>query len=140
MVETTRRMTVNVQPQGKNIVIAYLLWWFLGWAGLHRFYLGKTKTGLMMLGLSILGYATLIIGFGFIFLLYWGIWWVLDAYYVQKYVLEINTARGLPTSFVMLNTSHRGSDNLEQLAKLYSLFEKGAITKEQYESKRAGLL
>lgn len=140
MVETTRSMTVNVQPQGKNIVIAYLLWWFLGWAGLHRFYLGKTKTGLMMLGLSMLGYATLIIGFGFIFLLYWGIWWALDAYYVQKYVLEINTARGLPPSFVTLNTSHRGSDNLEQLAKLHSLFEKGAITKEQYESKRAGLL
>ena len=140
MVETTTSMTVNVQPQGKNIVIAYLLWWFLGWAGLHRFYLGKTKTGLMMLGLSILGYATLIIGFGFIFLLYWGIWWVLDAYYVQKYVLEINTARGLPTSFVTLNTSHRGSDKLKQLAKLHSLFEKGAITREQYESKRAGLL
>lgn len=140
MVETTRSMTVNVQPQGKNIVIAYLLWWFLGWVGLHRFYLGKTKTGLMMLGLSVIGFATAIFFIGFVFLGIWGIWWMLDAYYVQKYVAEFNAAHGLAASSFTLNTAQQGSDNLDQLAKLHSLFEKGAITKEQYESKRAGLL
>ena len=31
-------VTIKVNMDGKNILVAYLLWWFLGWAGIHRFY------------------------------------------------------------------------------------------------------
>lgn len=33
----------------KSKGIAYLLWFFLGWLGVHRFYLGKIGTGILYL-------------------------------------------------------------------------------------------
>ncbi|WGI20236.1 TM2 domain-containing protein [Amylibacter sp. IMCC11727] len=44
----------------KSMVIAYVIWFFLGQFGVHRMYLGRVRSGLLMLGL--------IVGFG-IFLL-----------------------------------------------------------------------
>jgi TM2 domain-containing membrane protein YozV len=35
----------------KSLVVAYVLWWFGGPIGAHRFYLGATRSGLAMLGL-----------------------------------------------------------------------------------------
>jgi TM2 domain-containing membrane protein YozV len=35
----------------KSLVVAYVLWWFGGPIGAHRFYLGATKSGFAMLGL-----------------------------------------------------------------------------------------
>lgn len=43
----------------KSKTVAYLLWFFLGWAGFHRFYVGKIFTGilyLLTLGLFGLGW------------------------------------------------------------------------------------
>lgn len=33
----------------KSKSVAYLLWFFLGWLGVHRFYLGKVGTGILYL-------------------------------------------------------------------------------------------
>lgn len=33
----------------KSKLAAYLLWFFLGWLSLHRFYLGKIGTGILYL-------------------------------------------------------------------------------------------
>lgn len=41
--------------EGKNWVAAMTLCWFLGSFGAHRFYTGKTNSGWIMLGLTILG-------------------------------------------------------------------------------------
>ena len=38
---------VNVSP--KSRLATSLLAWYLGWLGVHRFYLGKIGTGLLML-------------------------------------------------------------------------------------------
>jgi len=136
--------TVSVQMnlQGKNILVAYLLWWFLGWLGIHRFYLGRTKTGLAQLFLFIIGVLTLILIIGYFLLIAWIIWWLLDAYFTYKIVEEENQKLGVENSTLSLSKSGEINigNELDQLEKLHSLFEKGIITEEQYEEKKAKLI
>jgi TM2 domain-containing membrane protein YozV len=58
----------------RSVVAAYLIWFFLGYGGLHRMYLGLIMLAIfgvsMLLTLVFIGY----LGLGVI-----GIWWLLDA-------------------------------------------------------------
>ena len=47
--ETKAAEKTEGQASGKSKMVALLLCFFLGWAGGHRFYVGKVGTGLMML-------------------------------------------------------------------------------------------
>jgi len=67
---------------GKSVVIAYLLWFFFGYFGVHRFYLGKIPSGILMLALLVLGSLTTMIGIGFVLLAALGIWWLIDAVWI----------------------------------------------------------
>lgn len=49
-------------PSGKRFVITFILCFFLGFLGIHRFYVGKWGTGLLMLLTGALC----------------GIWWLVD--------------------------------------------------------------
>ena len=40
---------MNDAVSDKSRLVALLLCWFLGWLGLHRFYVGKTGTGILMI-------------------------------------------------------------------------------------------
>ena len=63
----------------KSRLAVVLLAWFLGTFGLHRFYLGKTGTGLVILILGIIGWSTTwMLGFGYLFLVAAGIWVTID--------------------------------------------------------------
>ena len=42
----------------KSAGLAYVLWFFLGGLGVHRFYLGSTGVGLLVLVCTILGFFT----------------------------------------------------------------------------------
>ena len=44
----------RIQNDGKNIVITYLFWFFLGFFSAHRFYLGRTSSAVLQLILNIL--------------------------------------------------------------------------------------
>jgi len=66
----------RVTNDGKNVVVAYLLWFFLGVFSAHRFYLGRPGTAI----LQILSYFVLI---GFI-------WWVIDFFLVPGMVRDGN--------------------------------------------------
>ena len=46
---------MQVYYSNKSKLVALLLAFFLGGAGIHRFYLGRKQSGLIMLGLTIIG-------------------------------------------------------------------------------------
>jgi TM2 domain-containing membrane protein YozV len=73
--ETMMRYDANK----KSALLAYALWFFLGFFGVHRMYLGRVGSGIAMLvlhGLSWLTWWILIgwLGFGIL-----GLWWLIDA-------------------------------------------------------------
>lgn len=133
-------VSVKVNVEGKNTIIAYLLWWFLGWAGVHRFYLGRTKSGIAQLLLFVLGWATAVIFIGYLMLLIWCIWWMLDAFFTYKMVEEENSKLGIEYSTFSLSKTDDSDNKIDQLEKLHALYEKGALTKEQYEQRKDDLL
>ena len=70
-------MEEEISPKSRLATV--LLAWFLGTLGLHRFYIGKIRTGLAILILGILGWATTWIwGLGLIFIAVAGVWVFID--------------------------------------------------------------
>lgn len=70
----------EVKNYGKNMVVAYILWYFLGMFGGHRFYMGRTGSAVAQLVLSI----TLV---GMIVTM---VWWIVDAFLVHSWVKDHN--------------------------------------------------
>jgi TM2 domain-containing membrane protein YozV len=62
----------------KSRLATTLLAFFLGQFGAHRFYVGKIWTAVIMLVLSIIGYATVMFMVGYAFLTAVGIWAFVD--------------------------------------------------------------
>ena len=48
------RAMMMFEANKKSVVVAYLLWFFFGWAGGHRFYAGKIGSGVAQLCSSFL--------------------------------------------------------------------------------------
>ncbi|MNO27384.1 TM2 domain protein [compost metagenome] len=70
----------EVKNQGKNMVIAYVLWYFLGLFGGHRFYMGKTGSAVAQLILSLTAIGMLVTF----------VWWIVDAFLTHTWVKEHN--------------------------------------------------
>jgi TM2 domain-containing membrane protein YozV len=66
----------GISPKSKTA--AALLAFFLGSLGIHRFYAGKVGTGIVILLLSIIGYATLTFTVGAFVLAAVGLWVLID--------------------------------------------------------------
>ncbi|MBR0070847.1 MAG: hypothetical protein IJP87_00785, partial [Campylobacter sp.] len=83
----------------RNNYIAYGLW-FLGGllglvglpigGGLHRIYCGKFISGFAQIALYWLGAFTVWFLVGFVFLLFWGIWWLVDLFFIGLWVEDLN--------------------------------------------------
>ncbi|HCJ53522.1 MULTISPECIES: TM2 domain-containing protein [Glutamicibacter] len=74
----------------KNTLVAYVLWFFLGQLGIHKFYLGQVVAGIVYLALGIIGWATTFILIGWVPL---GVLWVLliiDIFTIPGTVARIN--------------------------------------------------
>ena len=78
----------------KSKGIAYLLWFFLGVFSAHRFYLGKTGSGILYL---------------FTFQLF-GIGWIIDLFILGDIVDKYN----LMHSFIVPNKSQNVGDNVSE--------------------------
>jgi TM2 domain-containing membrane protein YozV len=62
--------------------VAYLLWFFVGWLGIHRFYLGRTGTGVAMLIIFLVSTVLSLVVVGLFGFLVLGIWWLVDAFLI----------------------------------------------------------
>ena len=78
----------RVTNEAKSVGVAYLLWFFLGGFGGHRFYLGRTGSAVVLLLLTIAGAITLVAGVGAIMLIIVGIWVLVDAFLIPGMVTQ----------------------------------------------------
>ncbi|SIT06806.1 TM2 domain-containing protein [Alicyclobacillus vulcanalis] len=62
----------------RSVALAYVLWFFLGYLGVHRVYLGHVGTGLLMAACTVVGGLVASTVIGHILLFAVGIWWLFD--------------------------------------------------------------
>lgn len=74
----------------KSNLIGYLLWFFLGGFGAHRFYLGRTGSAIAMLVIYIVSWILTFVAIGALGLIVIGIWWIVDAFLIPGMVRENN--------------------------------------------------
>ncbi|MER9628452.1 TM2 domain-containing protein [Mesorhizobium sp. M0296] len=97
----------RVTNEAKSTGAAYLIWFLLGGLGVHRFYLGRTGSGIAQLMLFIFGWITLPIFVGAFLLITLAIWVLIDAFLipgmVQSHKEEVR--RGLTSSALIMSSS-----------------------------------
>ncbi|WIJ25913.1 TM2 domain-containing protein [Devosia sp. RR2S18] len=78
---TTDRAYAQYDIEKKSLIVAYVLWFFLGYVGAHRFYLGRPVSALVLLALSASILLLTFVSFGFLSFLWFivGLWWLIDA-------------------------------------------------------------
>lgn len=82
--------TMMYDANRKSVGVAYLLWFFLGYFGGHRFYTGRAASAGAMVILTLLGIAFSVIGVGFIMLLGVSAWAIVDAFLIPGWIRSIN--------------------------------------------------
>ena len=113
----------------KSKTTAAILAFFLGGIGIHRFYLGQGGKGIVYLLFSFTFIPAIISVFDFIIFL------TMDE---EKFNLKYNHTRVLN---IMPDQVVGSSNNIaEELEKLHSLKEKGVLTEDEFQSRKAKLL
>ena len=82
-----------ISNEKKSLIVAYILWFFLGAVGAHRFYVGKTITGILMIVVLIISGILTLVTFGLataVTMLPITIWWVIDAVLVIFMIKNYN--------------------------------------------------
>ncbi len=79
------RKQMMFESHKKSTGASYLLWFFLGGFGAHRFYLGRMPTAAGQLALLLLGWIPLFLGW-----IALGIWLLVDAFLIPGMIAEEN--------------------------------------------------
>lgn len=74
----------------KSTGVAYLLWFFLGMLGAHRFYAGRTGSAVVLLLLTLLGFLLSFFLIGFLVLIIPGLWVLIDAFLIPGMISSHN--------------------------------------------------
>lgn len=78
----------RVTNEAKSIGASYLLWFFVGYLGGHRFYLGRKGSAIVMLLLTVFGVLLSFVGVGLVLLGIVGVWALVDAFLIPGMVAE----------------------------------------------------
>ena len=76
----------------KSILVAYLLWFFLGMLGAHRFYLSQPGTGAALLIITLLSILLMFAFVGFFTIWISVVWVLVDLFLIPGIVREHNLA------------------------------------------------
>lgn len=87
--ESSRAM-MEYHARSRSALLAYLLWFFLGFAGAHRMYSARVPTGLLQLVIHGIGWLTTPILIGWLFIGVWAVWWVVDAFLILGWIRDYN--------------------------------------------------
>lgn len=90
---TYDRVSAQYDIEKKSLLVAYVLWFFLGYVGAHRFYLGRPISGVIMLAFSAVTLLLTLVSFGVLGFLWFavGLWWLIDALLIPGIAASRNT-------------------------------------------------
>ena len=88
--KATASVMMRYDANKKSMVVSYLLWFFLGMLGAHRFFLDQRNGAIAQLALFLVGLVTSFIGVGIIILGGLAIWVIVDAFLIPGWVTEHN--------------------------------------------------
>lgn len=83
-------VTSELEHRKKNMVLAYVLWFFLGSFGVHNFYIGRNGLGVAQLALCVTGLLLSILIIGIFLLIPLWIWVLVDAFLIYGYIQNYN--------------------------------------------------
>jgi len=83
-------LMMRYDAEKKSALLAYVLWFFLGWAAVHRFYLGRTTSALVMVILHGLSWLLVLVLIGYVGLGIFWLWWAIDALLLPGMTREYN--------------------------------------------------
>ncbi len=90
-VSADTRAMMMYEANKKSTLIAYLLWFFLGFLGGHRFYMQKTGSGAVQLIMFLVGMILSVVLVGFLILLPLVIWVIVDAFLIPGWINAYNS-------------------------------------------------
>jgi len=81
---------MRYDASAKSLVVAYLIWFFLGYGGVHRMYLGRWGSGIIMLAVFTFSWVLTLLLIGYVGLGFILVWWALDALLMPGLVRRAN--------------------------------------------------
>ena len=86
------KINLRFEANKKSVIVAYLLLFFFGWIGVHRFYAGATKSAVIWICIFLLSWLFLLAGIGVLGFIALAIWWFVDLFLLHELITKYNNA------------------------------------------------
>ena len=114
----------NSEPSDKDFITTLLICVFLGGLGVHRFFVDKMGTGVLML-----------VTLGGL-----GIWWIIDIILIVTGSFEDSEGRVIAYQAAGVANREPAKDIPDEIRKFAELKKDGLITEEEFDKKKKELL